>query len=339
MKDHLDQVLCGVVLACVGLSLTMGWQTGSDRFQQSIPVAEDITARLTARQGESPEAAKTRFRKTPIAAVLAEVETEKASIRNAWTQGAKDTRLTSGLFYHLATLNDLRDGRDLIMRFLPPRDVVAAPDIGVVRLQWRADPSNTVDSIGYVVFRKRANGSFEEISRLGAETTSWADTDVSAGVDYLYAVAAQTDEKALVAAGNALSARTPPVHVTGKVDYEIRPIRYETAGEFLRVSVRKHVNGVWHERQFDAREGQQVGAVDSGSGVDFTTGCLVQKLLATPEVVVATTTEVVLDHNGHVVLEEGKPLERERRIERTGLNVEAMLQTRSGRILRIEHRQ
>lgn len=339
MTDHLDQIICGVVLIVVVVALGIGWQTGGDRFQKSVPAAEDITARLLTQQGESAVDAKARFERSDIFSILADLQREKLRIEAAWTVDPSSRTLPGGLLYHLQTLDDLRDGRDLVMRFLPPRDVVAAPGIGVVHLQWRADPGNTVNIVGYVVYRKRADGAFAEVAVLDAETTGWKDKDVQAGVDYLYTVAARTNEEALVADGKALSSQAPPVHITGKVDYEIKPIEYDPSKRALRVSIRKHVDGVWHEREFDVIQGQKVGSRDPGSGVDFSTGCLAQQLQATPEIVVATINEVVLDANGHVVVVEGQPVGRERKTERKGLNVVALLQTRSGRILRIDHKQ
>lgn len=338
-QEHIDQAVCGVVLVVVAAFLFMGWQGGGELFQEGVPVAQQITSDLRAQQQETSEAAESRFKKTEAFGYLSSLQIEKTKIREAWETPASPKELGAGLFYHTPTLNDLRDGRDLVLNFSPPRDVVGTADIGVVRLQWRVDPTGTVNVSGYSVFRREGDGETKELAQVGEGSTSFEDRDVRAGVNYFYSVAARTDEDLLVANGNELSSQSAPIHVMGKTDYEIRPLKYDVGASSLRVAVRKHSGGVWHERAFNIKQGQMVGARDPGSGVDFSTGCQLTQLKATPEIVVATTSEVVFLPNGKVLLKDGKVVRIERSTERKGLSVVGILQTRSGRILRIEYNQ
>lgn len=70
----------------------------------------------------------------------------------------------------------------------PPRDLVAIPSAGAVRLAWRASPEPNVAQ--YAVYRAMGTGAFVRIGTVLAGITTFVDRDVRVGTTYRYAVTA-----------------------------------------------------------------------------------------------------------------------------------------------------
>lgn len=70
----------------------------------------------------------------------------------------------------------------------PPRELVAIPSQGAVRLSWAPSPSGDVAT--YVVYRATASGQFTRIGAVAPPVTTFLDRDVPRGV-WRYAVTAQ----------------------------------------------------------------------------------------------------------------------------------------------------
>ena len=70
----------------------------------------------------------------------------------------------------------------------PPRDLVAIPSAGVVRLSWQ--PSPDADVGRYIVYRVGASGTFERIGSILSPGTTFVDSDLPTG-RYRYVVTAE----------------------------------------------------------------------------------------------------------------------------------------------------
>ncbi|HYH45999.1 MAG TPA: hypothetical protein VEG34_09950, partial [Thermoanaerobaculia bacterium] len=86
----------------------------------------------------------------------------------------------------------------------PPRDLVALPGGGRVRLVWR---SSEGDAAGYLVYRRQA-GEFVRLTATPIQELEWSDRDVAVGAVRIYRVTA------VDAAGN----ESEPVQVQAQAE-------------------------------------------------------------------------------------------------------------------------
>ena len=306
LLDVLDIVVFAVVVAACAWVAASGMGTGRDHLEAALGRVGDAETRLKAALEED------RYEGTEGARTLDLLLTLPDVVKQRWyPPEPHGGPLSSGIFYHEGSLEDLREGRDLELRFLPPEGLTAVPDIGVVALIWRENDRNTVHVTGYRVYRTGPDGREVLTAPVDADTLRYEDRSVRAGELYSYRVSAVTDEEILVRRGRAESPKSSAVTVRGKKDYELVPVAWDAGTRRLRVRVRKSSGGVWHEKEFDVIEGEGVGAADPGSGVDYATGCTAVRIEAAEEEVTETRREVVFDPSGRVVAENGEPLTRE----------------------------
>ncbi|HEY7591580.1 MAG TPA: hypothetical protein VH969_00380 [Actinophytocola sp.] len=111
----------------------------------------------------------------------------------------------------------------------PPRELVAEPGTGLVRLDWRP----VQGALGYLVHRATsADGPFEPLDHLGGDVLAvpcppYADTLVEPGETYHYRVATWSDEGAGALSATACAAPLPagpaPARVVVSVDATTAP--------------------------------------------------------------------------------------------------------------------
>jgi penicillin-binding protein len=70
----------------------------------------------------------------------------------------------------------------------PPRDLVAIPSEGAVRLSWQ--PSPDADVALYIVYRAAGGGALQRVGSVPPPGTTFVDREVARGT-YRYAVTAQ----------------------------------------------------------------------------------------------------------------------------------------------------
>lgn len=271
--------------------------------------------------------------------VLDHLESLPAEVERQWNPAAVDKDFPGGVFYHPDSLADLRDGRDLELRFLPPLGLAAAAELGEIALTFQSNDRSTVFVTGYRIYRTGGDGVEKLVAEIDGASTSWVDRDVLAGHLYSYRVSAVTDEEILVERKKDESPRSSAVSVRGKRDYEIIPESWDAEARTMRVRVRKHRDGVWHEKLFDAKEKAGIGAVDPGSGIDYATACTVERFEAGTENVEETRDEVSFDLDGRVLTaDDGQPITARRTYNRPRTVVVLLIRNELGQVERIEHR-
>ena len=177
------------------------------------------------------------------------------------------------------------------------------------------------------------------VAEVPSTETGWVDRDVEAGRLYSYRVSAITDEQILVARKKNESPKSEAVTMRGKRDYEIIPNAWDAEAKAMRVMVRKHLDGIWHEKLFDAVANNEVGAVDAGSGIDYSTACRVERFDLSTENVTETRDEVAFDVEGKVLIaENGEPIKSRRTYNRPRTVVVLVIRNELGQIEKIEFR-
>ena len=251
-----------------------------------------------------------RYEQEDGARVLAILSQVPERVKRQWEPQFEVPAFTRQNFYHQPTLDDLREGRDLELRFPAPVNLTISAELGKVVISWELDERGTVDVIGFNIYRTGPEGGERRVAQAGDEATSWTDTSIQAGKLYSYRVTCKTDEEALARRGAAESKKSRAVSVRGKKDYEIQPKGLDAANGVMRVLVRKHTAGIWHEKEFDAKKGEPIGIKDPGSGVDYGTGCQVKSFDVRRETVKETRDEVQFDEKARVIVKGGEPVTR-----------------------------
>ena len=303
LLDNLDIVVFGATVVVVGLVLAMGWGTARADALQAIEAA-------TKARGDLETALEVdRYRDEEGARVLDSLADFPDRVKKQWEPPRTAVPSGAGLFYHRSAVEELRNGVDPEIRFLPPTDLEAKAEIGSVMLRWNENENASVVVTGYTIYRRKDKTTDRrKIASLDANSFEYVDRDVQAGTLYFYDVTALTTDPVLLVDEVNESDPTRPVHVRGLTDYEIKSKNWDEAAKRLRVVVRKYSRGVWHEKDFDAVVGQVVGRRDDGSGVDFATGCVVLDIANREEIVRETVREVRLAADGRVLLgDDGRP--------------------------------
>ncbi len=304
LKDSIDLIVFGLVVVGAFAVLLTGDAIGRhhrdealSKASQTLEMLDDV---LTEDRFEQQEEAR-------VLAILAEIP---PVVDRQWNPPPVDHPLASSLFYDPATLEDLRGGRELELRFPAPKDLAAQADVGVIRLQWRRDDTGTVPVTGWVVYRQAPGEEEERVASLPFERTQFDDRSVKAGVLYTYRVAALTDEPILLKRKRNESRKSRGISIRGKRDFEILPLSWNEGTKTFRVRVRKFHRGTWYEKDFDAVKGEAIGVLDPGTGVDYRTGCLVVGVDSRTEEVEETRDEIQFDEKARVLVKEGRPLTR-----------------------------
>ncbi|MEZ6196078.1 MAG: hypothetical protein R3F20_10195 [Planctomycetota bacterium] len=296
LLDKLDWVTLAVVLAACALVAFTGAGTGRERAE---PALESLA---TARVGLQDRLTRDLYDATPGAAVLAEIDAVEAERNRLWNPDEAATRFEGGFFHHAPSVADLREGRETEIRFPAPRGLRLEAEIGEIRVAWDRDDLGTVLPIGYVVYRREGAAERRRLARLESHVMTYVDRAVVPGVLYGYEVTALTDDPVLIGRGREESEPSRGAQIRARRDYEIGFLAFE--GGKARLKVRKFVDGVWHEKEFDAGAGDEIGVVDAGSGIDYRTNSRVEAFDEARDEIEETREEVVLDEAGHVVMKD-----------------------------------
>ncbi len=304
LKDSIDLIVFGFVVVGAFTVLLTGDAIGRHHRDEAVAKARQTLELLDDALSED------RFEQQDEARVLAILAEIPQVVERQWNPAPCDEVLDSSLFYDSATLEDLRVGRELELRFPAPKNLAAQAEVGVIRLQWRRDDTGTVPVTGWAVYRQAPGEEERRIASLPFERAQYDDRSVKAGVLYTYRVAALTDEPILLKRKRNESRKSRGISVRGKRDFEILPLAWNEGTKTFRVRVKKYHGGTWYEKDFDAVKGRMIGTLDPGTGVDYRTGCLVVSVDIRTEEVEETRDEIQFDEMARVLLKDGKPLTR-----------------------------
>ncbi len=308
--DSIDIVIFVAVLA--GAVWLLGTRAGLGLEEKDRAVAAAETARL-----ELEKAVRNATYETDeghhILKRLLEVPEE---VDAQWSPPTRPRPYVAGIFYHPESVDDVRNERELEVRFPAPEKLDATSDIGRIRLTWQVSGDNTVKIRHFEVYRRQGDQE-RLLATVPGNQQSFVDDKVEAGTLYSYRLIAVTDDRTLVRSKRHRSPHSRAVDIRGARDYQLKLVIYDPATRKARVQVRRHVNGVWHEKVFDFQPGKKIGALDAGSGINYATPCqavrLEQVIVKIPE----ERDEVTFDGSGRVVLgANGKPETRHVTYER-----------------------
>jgi len=215
------------------------------------------------------------------------------------------------------------------IRFLPPKEVRVRPEMGRMLVTWLQDADSNVQVSGRVVLRAVGDRPPEEHGRLGADAKSFTDDDVEAGRSYTYRIVALTDEPTLPVEERR-SAPSKPVTDRAVADVRLALVDADAEAGTATFNVEKWHEGGWYARRFTASTGEELGAVDPGTGVDYATGWKVRSVTADDVSETKRIEQVTFDRRGHVVLESGRPVFEEVPVTETFREVTVVLES-SGR--------
>lgn len=108
------------------------------------------------------------------------------------------------------TVIDDKDGRGIAEKVISVKALYTAPATWSMQqvktliynrqgnvIKWEPNPKNDVDGyniVKYKIFRREADGDYQEIGEVGAEKRAFADISIEAGKTYYYAVSAVDDQ-------------------------------------------------------------------------------------------------------------------------------------------------
>lgn len=208
--------------------------------------------------------------------------------------------------------------------FNPPRDLRARAQMGRIVLEWVDDGKNNVPVTGYVVMRGKGDTPPSDYARVEGGEQSFADKDVTAGVRYTYRVAAVTEDP-VVPPDARRSAPGAPASARAISDLRITLIDGDAGTGEATFKVEKWHEGAWFSRRFSVKEGEELGAPDTGAGVDFSTGLTLQSLSVEEGSETRTVSRVVFGPTGRVQLEGGRPVMKEVPVTEEFVEVTAVL--------------
>ncbi|MFT7617636.1 MAG: hypothetical protein ACI97A_001275 [Planctomycetota bacterium] len=297
LLDSLDVIIFVIVLLVAGYMLGAGAGMGLDEKDAAIEkadsakIAVESALRNATYKGDEGYKILTRLKELP------------AEIEEHWSPEVKGRAFTDGVFYHPASIDDVREERDLELRFLAPKNLQASTDIGRVRVFWEVPNENTVTIKEFEVYRGPEDNP-TLVAKVGGTESSFVDTDVKAGELYKYRVRALSDDVMLIKSKREMSGFSAPVDVRGARDYSLRIVKYNSTTKTARILVRRYVIDVWHEKEFDVVEGKTIGVLDSGSGINYATPCVAVRFEEGTETVPEVRDEVAFDRTGQVILGE-----------------------------------
>ena len=150
--ESLDIIVLVLVVAVAAWVWTAGLGTNIGVAEQAVARADDSITRLEAALETDSYAA------TDGAAVLNYLETLPSELERQWNPEAVERDASTGVFYNADSLADLRDGRDLELRFLEPLNVVATTELGSISISFDENERSTVYIAGYRVYRTGGDG-------------------------------------------------------------------------------------------------------------------------------------------------------------------------------------
>ncbi|HMS16178.1 MAG TPA: hypothetical protein PKA37_05005 [Planctomycetota bacterium] len=251
-------------------------------------------------------------------------EMEKVQGISARIDGELDTFDRVSL-YSESRLRAWREGKGNVVRFGAPAGLVVDAERGFNRVRFVPDVLNSVALSGHLLERSVGGGAFERIALLPSGQVEHEDRGVRPGVAYAYRVASLTEES-FVPEGERMSAFSSVATVVGATDFRLSLLAGNKEQGNAELQVEKWHNDRWWTKVFTVREGEDVGALDTGTGVNYGTRQKISKLEFVEDQRRETLKEVVFDASGRVALEGEAPktesTDREIRFLRTVLRVE-----------------
>lgn len=299
-KKWLDVAVFVVVAVSGALFVATGKGSGREMTDAAVARADDGRRKIDSALDQE------NYDRTEGAAILGSLQGQGKVIMNEWRRPPTSATPKGLVFYHPATLEDVRTGREAEIRLLPPLSVSARAEQGLISVSWSTNDRTTAAIAEYVVYRRGEKDSEKELARVTGDVTTYVDTSVKPGVVYFYCVAARSNEPALVGVGKDVSEKSEPVSERAQRDFEIKLLRADIATQSGRFLVRRIIDGVWHEKEFDAKAGEAIGATDAGSLIDYSTSCRVIDLRIAADVANEVREDVVFAADGSVIVEAGQ---------------------------------
>lgn len=306
-----DVVALAVALVAAVVVIAKGAGTGREASHRAVEAARGATAKIDS------SLQRDIYSGTESAKVLEGLAGLSARIRGQWQPPGGNDALTSSEFYHPGVIEDIREGREVELRLLPPQRLSAAPEPGRIMVSWSPNDRNSALLAGYTIVRRTSVDQTEKVvAEVSADQTVWSDADVRAGIEYTYRVEARTAEPGLLQIGTKVSEKSEPASARGARDFEIVIVACDAAAKEARLLVRRLAGDVWHEKEFPTKVGEGVGATDAGTGVDYRTGCTVVDVQIEEAKANEVREELVFAADGTVVLENGKPKKKKVEVAR-----------------------
>jgi hypothetical protein len=299
-KKWLDVAVFVVVATSGAFFAATGKGSGREMTVAAVTRADDGRRRIDEALDQE------NYDRTEGATILAALRGQGKVIMNDWRRTPTAATPKGLVFYHPATLEDVRTGREAEIRLLPPLSVSARAEQGSISVAWSSNDRTTAAIAEYVVYRRDETNPEREMARVAGDMTTFVDTSVKPGVVYFYCIAARSSEPALVGVGKDVSEKSEPVSERAQRDFEIKLVRADIATQSGRFLVRRIIDGVWHEKEFDAKAGDAIGATDAGSLIDYSTACRVIDLRIVAEVANEVREDVVFAADGSVIVEAGQ---------------------------------
>lgn len=205
-----------------------------------------------------------------------------------------------------------------------PRDLVAEPAFGAVKLRWVPGNGGNVSAGAWVLLRARPGEAYTTIAEVAAATHEYTDP-TPAGIEFQWRVAAKPADPALAAA-LGLSAPSSPARGTALARVRWSIVAANDSGVRFKIEA-------WTGSVFEAREAEVSpgGAVEvTGGGPDWVTGCRLESVRAEESTRRQETLRVVFDREGRVILEGGEPRREPVVSELRSRRFEVVLRTAAG---------
>jgi len=240
--------------------------------------------------------------------------------------------------YSAPLLDLVREGARNEILFLPPSDLQLDVRMGAIALSWVPDGDNNVAISGWEVLRQTGNEPAVVVATLPADTTTWVDDKVQAGVSYTYRVRALTDDPT-IPPGARTSQPGPARRAEAASDVRVTLLAGDAAKRTARIEVEKWHDGAWSRRPFEVKVGEKIGAPDPVSGIDYSTGLVLKSLKSRVVKETRKVQEVTFDARGKVILRDGAPVLEEVPVTEESLVIEALVEGGALPPKTLEHRQ
>jgi hypothetical protein len=218
---------------------------------------------------------------------------------------------SAGDVYPRVLVEALRKGQRNEVVFLPPKGLKAEAGRGAIEVRWVEHEDTNVSPRAYAIMRSHDGGRAEQIAEVPGGQFSYRDTGVQPGIRYTYQVASVTDDAILVNQNRRRSELSSPVTIEAVADFKISLVEADAEAGRATFKVEKWQDSASFDKRFTVEVGQEVGALDEGSGVDYTTGRTLASLKAKTESRSRVRREVVFDAEGRVAIEGGQAVTEE----------------------------
>lgn len=303
LRENLDLLAFVLALAAIGLMVSGHLFPLPERSKETKTELTQLTSRIDGSLSE------VRYDADQVAR---EAHSQFATLKAGWSKTAATTdRPPNSLTYPESLLAARRKGESNRIVFLPPLDVVAHADHGVIRLSWTRHQDNNVEISEYAIHRAEGRGQETELLRVGGNVTAYEDRAIKAGYTYTYRIMALTTDL-IVLSQIDKSAPSEPSSAEAVADFRLTLEAADIAAQKAEIRVEKWHGGSWWPKKFVVAVGTPIGSKDEGSGVDFTTGRTLKTLRSETGTETVVRHDVVFDDLGRVRLVSGIPMTEER---------------------------